>query len=212
MKIAITSDLHGKASAYYSFIRFADESKADVVIIAGDLTAFSQDSRREETRLKSIIGKLKCPLLFIMGNDDENEWSDDLSIINANQKVVSIKNIDFVGYQFSNPFIGGSFEKSESDQQKDLIDLAKYTKPGYIFISHNPPFGILDEPISGKHVGSKALLSFVNDTNPRLHIFGHIHECFGIMSSSINASYPNKKTFLLFDSSSGIIQQKKDVG
>ena len=43
-----------------------------------------------------------------------------------------------------------------------------------------PPFGVLDKiKNGGMHVGSKNLRNAVRKTNPKVHIFGHIHEAYG---------------------------------
>lgn len=48
-----------------------------------------------------------------------------------------------------------------------------------VLVTHGPPFGILDECYDGRRVGCPALASTVRRINPRLHLFGHIHECHG---------------------------------
>jgi hypothetical protein len=50
-----------------------------------------------------------------------------------------------------------------------------------ILITHCPPYGILDECVSGKRVGCEALRRFHDEALicPRLHVFGHIHEQHG---------------------------------
>jgi Icc-related predicted phosphoesterase len=56
-----------------------------------------------------------------------------------------------------------------------------------ILITHQPPFGILDaicKPIfPGPSVGCKRLLEAVHKIEPKLHIFGHIHESHGHVTS-----------------------------
>lgn len=49
-----------------------------------------------------------------------------------------------------------------------------------ILITHCPPYGIHDVSIHSKlHTGCEGLLQAVQKMQPRLHIFGHIHECHG---------------------------------
>ena len=43
-----------------------------------------------------------------------------------------------------------------------------------IFVTHYPPYGILDE-----NLGSPELLNFVLKAKPKWHLFGHIHETEG---------------------------------
>ena len=49
-----------------------------------------------------------------------------------------------------------------------------------ILITHQPPFMILDVGKSD-HVGCEYLLERVKKMKPRLHIFGHIHESYGVL-------------------------------
>ena len=61
-----------------------------------------------------------------------------------------------------------------------------------ILITHGPPAGILDTVESGLQVGCEDLLARVTEINPKLHVFGHIHEAYGIKiqghTTFVNAS------------------------
>lgn len=63
--------------------------------------------------------------------------------------------------------------------------------PGNILISHEPPYGVLDQVMGKKkpHVGSHALVRSVQraEEKPRLWIFGHIHEGFGAIRTTFGA-------------------------
>jgi len=48
-----------------------------------------------------------------------------------------------------------------------------------VLITHGPPFGILDVSLSGEHVGCEDLSRRIRAVRPRVHVFGHIHECHG---------------------------------
>ncbi len=66
-----------------------------------------------------------------------------------------------------------------------------------ILITNGPPFGMLDQIENGDHVGCNALLNKVETVQPKYHIFGHIHEGYGIinakMTTFINASLLTEK-------------------
>lgn len=49
-----------------------------------------------------------------------------------------------------------------------------------MLITHGPPFGIGDRTWGGSHVGCEDLLRRVRQIQPRLHVFGHIHEGGGV--------------------------------
>ena len=46
-----------------------------------------------------------------------------------------------------------------------------------ILVTHSPPYGIHDKTIQRKRVGSKSLYDRLIAIKPRVHVFGHIHEC-----------------------------------
>ena len=65
-----------------------------------------------------------------------------------------------------------------------------------VLITHGPPAGILDFTIDGRHAGSTSLLAEINQRiKPQLHLFGHIHEGYGICeveeTKFVNASICN---------------------
>lgn len=48
-----------------------------------------------------------------------------------------------------------------------------------VLITHRPPFGILDRANNITY-GCPDLLQKVLEINPRYHLFGHIHDAYGI--------------------------------
>ncbi|MCK7490732.1 MAG: hypothetical protein MZW92_02320 [Comamonadaceae bacterium] len=40
----------------------------------------------------------------------------------------------------------------------------------------------------------------VDRRRPRLHLFGHIHQAFGIEGTSVNGAYPHSRKFFAVDS------------
>lgn len=67
-----------------------------------------------------------------------------------------------------------------------------------VLITHCPPKGIMDLAPWGKvNIGSETLLEKVNVIKPKIHCFGHLHDCYGIMKINdtvfINASNLNEE-------------------
>ena len=60
--------------------------------------------------------------------------------------------------------ISGNSCISDEDMPKDID----------IVVTHNPPFGILDE-----NMGSVNILDFIMKAKPKYHLFGHIHSTAG---------------------------------
>jgi Icc-related predicted phosphoesterase len=68
-----------------------------------------------------------------------------------------------------------------------------------VLVTHGPPWGILDTGYDGQHYGSRALARRVERGPPRLHLFGHIHQSFGIDGTRVNGSYPLSRRFVAVD-------------
>ena len=89
------------------------------------------------------------------------------------------------------PMYGGAFGVSSAVDRKKLY--AQIPWDIDVLISHGPPFGILDTaPMSGSHEGCRELLDAVTRVRPKLHVFGHIHNAYGIFPTEhttfVNAS------------------------
>ena len=49
-----------------------------------------------------------------------------------------------------------------------------------VLVTHGPPYGVLDRVDEGRQEGCAELLKAVGRVRPRLHLFGHIHEAYGL--------------------------------
>ena len=54
-----------------------------------------------------------------------------------------------------------------------------------VLITHGPPFGILDQVRDGAHLGCEELKTRLAAVKPRVHIFGHIHDGYGVAQSKV---------------------------
>ena len=50
-----------------------------------------------------------------------HSWTDTNLIKSINMKKLTVKDQSFAGYQYTNPFIGGEFEKTEKQQALKVI-------------------------------------------------------------------------------------------
>lgn len=66
-----------------------------------------------------------------------------------------------------------------------------------ILVTHGPPFGILDVAPRNGHVGCEDLTAELARIKPRLHVFGHIHDAYGIVEKDgtiyVNACNDNER-------------------
>ena len=91
-----------------------------------------------------------------------------------------------------------------------------------VLITHGPPMGILDWVLPNHElVGCEELLPAVYKIKPMLHLFGHIHEAYGIHEENgikfVNASIctvrykPSNKPFVFdFDPITGNLSRAHD--
>jgi len=61
-----------------------------------------------------------------------------------------------------------------------------------VLITHGPPYGTLDQVRGGEHLGCEELKLRCAAVKPRLHVFGHIHDSYGVTHAGsqvlVNAS------------------------
>lgn len=87
--------------------------------------------------------------------------------------------IKFFGSPYTPPF-AGAFQmnpdlKLEGEEYWDIIP-----DDTDVLITHGPPDGILDSSFLGEHCGCPILLNRVAKIKPKLHVFGHVHESYGV--------------------------------
>lgn len=193
MNIIAFSDIHMATSEAANIPGIGE---ADVVILNGDLTNLG--GVREVRRVLDYILALNPKVLAQFGNLDRlevNGYLEDLGINLHGQARLVDGEVCLVGIGGSNitPFSTPS-EFSEKEiftltdralaQGREYITLAE---PLYnrriplILVSHAPPHNTrVDMLHSGKHVGSTAIRSLIEQHRPDLCITGHIHEGKGM--------------------------------
>jgi Icc-related predicted phosphoesterase len=194
MKIVLISDTHNQ----HNKMNIPD---GDILIHAGDFT--SQGKIYEITAfnkwLESLTHKHK---IIIAGNHDllfENQPSLAESLItNAiylNDSGITLENLKFWGSPVSPRFYDWAFNKDRGEAIKRHWDLIPDGID--ILITHCPPYGILDKNNEGEHVGCEELSKAIPRIKPKIVVFGHIHEGYGIINqndiSFINACSLNER-------------------
>ena len=214
MIIDCISDLHG----------FQPELKGgDLLIVAGDLTA-----RHTPLEMVSFLCWIEAQeykkKIYIAGNHDTQLVEEGEYKVFFDGKIFSMRwpeNIEYLcdsGTEFEGlkiwgtpwtkrfPGINTKCMAFTCDTEEELmVKFALIPDDTDILISHGPPFFILDEIETG-NVGSLALLSVLERSKPKLHVFGHIHENgskqliykrsgYGDENNTqcINASYVNER-------------------
>lgn len=202
MKITCTADLHG---------HFPKLPGGDLLIVAGDLTAkHTQDEF--DYFLEYLCEQQYERMIFIAGNHDtffeEDEQTYVGSLISLFDSGVDVDGWKIWGSPWSLKFKGinpkcCAYTAINEDQLNDQWRLIPDDTE--ILITHMPPYGILDGVpnfYDGTlfHCGSTSLLARIKELkNLKLHVFGHIHEGFGMVDDRqapgvqfVNASYVNQ--------------------
>ncbi len=180
MRVLAAADIHG-VSVIYEWLVQLTRSRCDVLVLAGDLLSsdFAAEQRKQADRIIDILRASSVPVLYIMGNDDHVslEYSDGLIKPIHGQRIV-IGDYNFVGYQYTPPFVGDMFVKRDAEIANDLPTLEPLVDERTVFVTHTPALGTLDRCCE-EHVGSRAIADFVRRNPVLAHIHGHVHEEFG---------------------------------
>jgi Icc-related predicted phosphoesterase len=183
------------------------ERHVDAIVLAGDLLGCpdgfdtpDQAQRHDADKANKLLAGAEIPVFYVVGNDDLVELSsnsDQVRSIHGRQ--VRWGRFSFVGYQYSLPFMGGTFEKPDKAIAVDLAPLAGSVDADTIFVSHSPAFGILDPGIGESHIGSRSLRQFL-DARPFLaHVHGHSHAGFGRYGRHFNVASAGRRRAMLLN-------------
>lgn len=196
-KIHCISDTHNKHKQIYL-------PGGDIILHAGDATG-----RGTSGEIKAFLkwyGSLDFTYkIMVAGNHDwgfEKEperfekMCEEYGITYLNDSGVTIKDFDtekeikIWGSPVQPEFCNWAFNRAIYEADERYLQI----KPHWdmipsdtdILITHGPPMGVLDgvqnafhDPYNVTHVGCPHLMKAIERVNPKLHIFGHIHEEHG---------------------------------
>jgi len=196
LKITFISDTHG-------LHKKLEDLSGDMVIHAGDIS--NRGTSGEIVAFLNWFETLDFEFkVFIAGNHDffleqiheyELEKLIPKNVIYLNDSGTTINNLKLWGSPIQPWFHNWAFNRSRGVEIKKHWDLIPSETD--ILITHGPPFKILDQTTSGDNVGCKDLLIKTKTVKPLIHVFGHIHEDYGIQELNgiqfINASVLNEK-------------------
>lgn len=151
--------------------------------------------------LSSLADYFNCPIYFIPGNHDikMRKWKDTNTHVHNiyNSYVHHMQGVGELGY---NLFITGmslspcydmpriakvwdNMTANKSHESRYYNQFATIHMPNSlnIFVSHCPPYGVLDSCDNGALIGSKGLLKLIENVKPDIVICGHVHEHGGEM-------------------------------
>jgi Icc-related predicted phosphoesterase len=189
MRVIAAADIHGVRAVYEWLINLTHTS-CDVLVLAGDLFDgdFAAEQRKQAEKIVAVLRSSSVPVLYIMGNDDNValDYSDEL-IQPIHGRRVAIDAYNFVGYQYTPPFVGDTFVKTDAEIEADLPLLEPLADESTVFVTHTPAWGSLDLCYE-ENVGSRAIAQFLQRKPVLAHIHGHIHAKFGRDGNHFNAA------------------------
>src|SRR5262245_54445710 len=196
MRVLASADVHGRLAVYEWLLTVATDHNVDAIVLAGDLLGCPEgfetpeDAQRHEAKtLIRLLETAPVPLLYIMGNDDLIELDSHSSQVRTIQgRRITLGAFNFVGYQYSLPFMGGAFEKAEAGIETDLAHLTHLVDGRTVVVSHSPALGTLDPGFGGSRIGSASLARFLERTPFLAHVHGHSHGGFGRSGKHFNVA------------------------
>jgi len=179
VKLLAFSDLHRDLDQAATLTEMSAE--ADVVIGAGDFASVHEGL--EET-IGALAG-ITAPTLLVPGN---NETADALRAAAASWEAATvlhgegttIDGAEFFGLGAGIPVTPWEWSFDLSDEEATAM--LEPCPEGAVLVLHSPPRGHCDASADGTHFGSPALLAGIEAKQPRLAVFGHIHEAWGCES------------------------------
>jgi len=192
MTLTCISDTHGLHR------RIRNIPLADVLIHAGDVSKFGEEHQVLDF-INWFSNQPHPHKIFIAGNHDfffERETPTYIqkyipkNVIFLNDSGCEIKGVHIYGSPITPEFYDWAFNRKRgTDINRHWKKIPENTN---ILITHGPPYGKLDANTNQYKTGCEDLLKAVEKIKPKYHIYGHIHEAYGMLETQnttfINAS------------------------
>jgi Icc-related predicted phosphoesterase len=219
MIIDCISDLHG----FYPKLE-----GGDLLIVAGDLTA--RDTQEEHYHFTEwALYQNYKRMIYIAGNHDNKvqEWSKNgIWTYEDNGKKLEylcdsdteFEGLKIWGSPWTKTFKGMNphCKAFTVDTEEELEQKWRKIPPHIdILITHEPPYGIFDQvdfsegDSSAYSVGSHSLKYCVQMLMPKLHVFGHVHEGYGMQRP--NLEFVDLDGYPIFVNASHVNERYKPV-
>lgn len=168
----------------------------DILLVAGD---FTEQRQSEIVDFNNWLGIQQYNhIIVIAGNHDlpvENDPQEARNIL-ANAVYLQDEGIEVMGLKiYGTPWSPDGGWSFQLEDRRLLEKWQKIPVDTDILLTHCPPHGILDRNAAGIHCGCPVLAETLKSIRPKLHVFGHIHEEYGILQKDgtlyVNASLCN---------------------
>jgi Icc-related predicted phosphoesterase len=208
MKIMFLSDTHGRHLEITEL--YGELPYVDIIVHSGDCTRYGEF---EETDLfmnwfSKQNAKHKVLVAgnhdFVLQQMDRRNWllANNYGVTYLEDSFINIDGIGIYGSPWSPVFGMWAFMKHRNAELDEVWQKVPTDGSVDLLVTHSPRYGRFDVSIRGNYnVGCEMLAYRINDIHPKVHVFGHIHECGGMIKEetevplkgmiSLNASLLN---------------------
>lgn len=181
MKILVLTDLHQRHAALGRIL--ARVGPVDMILLGGDLTDFGRPSDAE--KVVSATRQTGAQVFAVAGNCDSSAIEERLIQLGVSlfRRGVVCGELGLQGLSAMPPWRQSMYQFTEEQLAADLAEAYPQVQAAKhrLVLSHPPPRAVtVDRTLRGAHVGSTALRTFIERTQPELVFCGHIHEGRGV--------------------------------
>ena len=208
MKIMFLSDTHGRHLEITEL--YGELPYVDIIVHSGDCTRYGEF---EETDLfmnwfSKQNAKHKVLVAgnhdFVLQQTDRRNWllANNYGVTYLEDSFINIDGLGIYGSPWSPVFGMWAFMKQRNAELDSVWQKVPTDGSVDLLVTHTPRYGRFDVSVRGNYnVGCEMLANRINDIHPKVHVFGHIHECGGMIKEetevplegmiSLNASLLN---------------------
>jgi Icc-related predicted phosphoesterase len=208
MKIMFLSDTHGRHREITEL--YGELPYVDIMIHSGDCTRYGEFEETDLFLYWYTQQNAKHKVLiagnhdFVFRNKQRTKQLLELnpSVTYLEDTYINIDGIGIYGSPWSPVFGMWAFMKHRNTELDEVWQKVPTDGSVDLLVTHTPRYGRFDISVRGNYnVGCEMLANRINDINPKVHVFGHIHECGGMIKEetevpvkgmvSLNASLLN---------------------
>ena len=208
MKIMFLSDTHGRHLEITEL--YGELPYVDIIVHSGDSTRYGEFEETDLFMNWFTTQNAKHKVLvagnhdFVFQNKQRTKQLLELnpSITYLEDAYINIDGIGIYGSPWSPVFGMWAFMKHRNAELDEVWQKVPTDGSVDLLVTHTPRYGRFDVSVRGNYnVGCEMLANRINDIHPKVHVFGHIHECGGMIKEetevpvkgmvSLNASLLN---------------------
>ena len=208
MKIMFLSDTHGRHLEITEL--YGELPYVDIIVHSGDCTRYGEFEEtdlfmnwfsKQNSKHKVLVAGNHD---FVLQQMDRRNWllANNYGVTYLEDSFININGIGIYGSPWSPVFGMWAFMKQRNDELDEVWQKVPTDGSVDLLVTHTPRYGRFDVSVRGNYnVGCEMLANRINDIHPKVHVFGHIHECGGMIKEetevplegmiSLNASLLN---------------------